>query len=183
MKKQNFEEFIRQNRELFDDQHPPTDLWSRIEKGMPPAPVARRRQINTWKILSVAAIGLVLILSGVIAGLYMSKPDFRANAQYQEFQQAELYFASQIDEKMQLISQYNEDPVVSQDIEQLDVVYEELRKELMVSDNPNKKPIIDAMIVNYQTRIAILEKVLVKLTESEHYQTKEPINEDDFTKL
>lgn len=177
--KQHLDDFILQHRELFDDRDAPDRIWDRIEARLPASSEVKVRTIRIYKYIAAAAVALVLILSGVIAGMQLNKPAYRHTAEYRDFQKAELYYTSQIDQKMTALQQHQDDPILEQDLKQLDIVYHELKEQLMMSENPNKKSIIDAMIVNYQTRVAILERVLEKLSESEAFEQQIQSNHEE----
>ena len=58
---------------------------------------------------------------------------------------------------------------VSDDLSQLDAVYNELKTELLQSPNQDNSAIIQAMIENYQLRISLLEKILTNINEKSQY--------------
>jgi hypothetical protein len=172
------EKFITENRAQFDDKDPNPLLWGKIESHL--AVPSERVEINWWKYVSVAAVALVLILFGTIVGMQMNS-DYSQSQEFVEYEKAEQYFSSQVNQKLKTLANFEYDASVEEDLRQLDEIYEELRQELMHSENPNKQHLIDAMIMNYQTKISILERVLEKM------DTHEPLdlnnNENEKTNI
>src|ERR1700759_45941 len=67
------EDFVRNNREQFDDLEPSADLWSRIEKHLPAeGTVTQKREAKMFSlgfVLKVAAS--IILIMGVIFALYI----------------------------------------------------------------------------------------------------------------
>ena len=156
------EQFIKQNKEQFDSFNPDPALWNAIETRLPRK---EARRISIWKITSVAAVGLVLILSGIIAGMRMNNAGPAMTAEYAEFREAEVYYKDQLQKRVSALSDYNYDEDVLSDIEELQEVYDQLTTELEDGLAPNQNDIIRALIQNYQTRVDLLERVLERLEE------------------
>ena len=171
------ERFIQDNRSAFDDRNPDPALWSAIESRLPQH---EARRITLWKAVSVAAVGLVLVLSGVIAGMYLTRSGFEDTAEYAEFRQAEQYYSVQFDRTRANLSQYTYDPAIDEDLAELDIIYQELSQELLKGEHPNKNEIIEALIQNYQTRLSILERILERIEEGN--ETLQ-IDEDETEKI
>jgi hypothetical protein len=172
-----FEKYIITHREEFDEHAPDPRIWSRIQKQLPRS---GRDPVVMWKWIAVAAVGLVLILSGVIAGLYIGHSGYEDSAEYAEFKMSEKYYAAQFSERMATLAKYHPDPAVNRDIQELTELYNELSEELVAQSNPNKEQIIQAMIANYQTRIDLLERVLSRIEQS---NDQFEINEDELPQM
>ncbi|MDX1476276.1 MAG: hypothetical protein R3301_01175 [Saprospiraceae bacterium] len=172
------ESFIRDHREQFDDRRPDPAVWSAIEARLPGR---EARRLAIWKWVSAAAIGLVLVLSGVIAGMSINRSDFTDTAEYQEFREAEQYYDVQYNQRLTRLSSYEYDPDIDRDIRELNAIYEELTAELLGGMHPDKNEVIEAMIQNYQTRIDLLERVLQRMDEGRQRMQNE--NDDETTKI
>ena len=157
---------IQKNREAFDDAVPTPHIWDRIEKQLPPSQSevvkGKVRSLRIWQWTAAAAVALLLVASGVIIGLSTSLGS-RQDPMLAEYAETEEYYATQVNQKLTAIQQQYNDPSLEEDLRQLDEIYQDLKSELMESDNPNKAEIINAMIINYQTKVAILEKVLERI--------------------
>jgi len=156
----HLEKFISQNKGQFDDRNPNPAIWNEIESRLPGH---QARRISIWKITSAAAVGLVLILSGVITGMRVNNSQAGMTAEYVEFQEAKQYFGNQLQQRVSALSAYDADPDVYNDLEELQQVYDQLTTELEDGLAPNQNDIIQALIQNYQTRIDLLERVLSRL--------------------
>ncbi len=123
------------------------------------------RRITLWQITSVAAVGLVLVLSGIIVGLRMDNGGLEGSAEYVEFREAEMYYQSQLEKQVNQLAKYDYDDDINSDLEELQEVYDQLTTELEDGMQPNQNDIIQALIQNYQTRIDLLGRVLERLEE------------------
>ena len=160
----NFEKFIQENREQFDDREPGGELWNNIihklEHGRQP-----RRFINHWVWKAASFILFAAVLGLLIERQFRQTKEITINQpkeQKIEFKQVEEYYTSLILSKRTEIQNYlHANPSFRNeftgDIVQLDSMYADLKKEL--SNNYNDK-IVDAMIVNLQMRIRILNQQL-----------------------
>lgn len=167
MKKQDpLEDFIRDNRASFDDLKAPAGLWARIDKKDKPV-------FNLWKLTTIAASALLLIAVGYIFGIKaQAKPQI---AGWDEYQEAEQYYQSRIDTKMQQIKTLPVSEEVMNDIQVLDEVYEQLRKQLMEDPNANTELLLSAMIRHQQQKLAVMEKILNRV---DKYQKGENSNHE-----
>jgi cytochrome P450 len=152
MKRQDpLEDFIRDNRASFDDLKAPAGLWSRIEKKDKPV-------INLWKMTAIAASALLLVAVGYIFGIRaQAKPQI---AGWDEYMEAEQYYQSRIDTKMQEIKALPVSEEVMNDIQVLDEVYEQLRRQLTEDPNANTELLLSAMIRHQQQKLEVMEKIL-----------------------
>lgn len=153
------EEFIKSHRAEFDDRQPDAGVWQRIAAQLPEQRPAHR-QVYLWKLVATAAVMLVLILCGVVAGMYMSQGRMSQNGAYAEFFQAQQYYQSQYDRKKTELAHFAYDPEIDADLRELDNIYEDLLKELTQSNPRNRDELIYALIQNYKTRIQLLERIL-----------------------
>ena len=163
------EKFVSKRRAEFDSADPPNRIWEGIQARLPEG---KARRIGLWKYVAVAAVGLVFILSGVVTGMYLNRPVSQGVAGIEEYNEAERFFNAQINQRLQLLSSYQYDSSVEEDLRSLDEAYSELQEELTNSNHPNRQQIIDAMILNYQTRISILERVLDKMSVQDSTEIK-----------
>jgi hypothetical protein len=116
------EQFIRDNRPLFDDEVPNSTIWADIERRLPSKPPVRTR---LYRLARMAAAVIVLIGSGVAIGVFWVAPqEVPQLADMEnidpEILQMEQFYQSQIQEKYQMLTAYQQDPVDKQDFEQLD---------------------------------------------------------------
>ncbi|HEY8929662.1 MAG TPA: hypothetical protein VIM55_10755 [Mucilaginibacter sp.] len=182
-----FEEFMRDNREEFDELEPSADLWSRIEKHLPPeGATLKKMEKKTFSlgfVLRVAAT--VILVMGIGFALYLknekkdSKIDFAAiNPAYAQ-QQA--HYTSLIQTKRtELKSLSDTDPELykefSGEIAKMDSTYKQLNTEL--KNSPNQERVLRAMIRNLQIQTQVLNQqlqVIEQLNKSKKEQQENEI--------
>ena len=147
-----FEKFIMDNRNKFDDQEPSLDLWNRIEKEVAP----KKTAIGLiWKVAAVLFLVSTLVL-------LVDKNSEPPGAQLsQEFVQAEDYYVTMIDQRKNIIKERltpEQEKLFLQEINQLDEMYAELKETYQA--NASNERVVDAMINNLQLRLDILNKQL-----------------------
>ncbi len=167
MKKHDpLETFIRDNRASFDDLKAPEGIWARIDKKDKPV-------INLWKWSAVAASALLLVAVGYIFGIKaQGQPDI---AGWDEYMEAEKYYQSRIDMKMQEIKTLPVGQEVINDIQVLDEVYAQLRKQLLEDPNADTQLLLSAMIRHQQQKLDVMEKILNRV---DKYQKSESSNHE-----
>ncbi len=173
-----FEKFIRSNRAAFDDRNPDPAVWDAIESRLPRKEPARR--LTLWQVTSIAAVGLVLVLSGIIVGLRMNSGGLEGSPAYVEFREAEMYYQSQLEKQVNQLAKYEYDDDINSDLAELQDVYDQLTTELEDGLQPNQNDIIQALIQNYQTRIDLLGRVLERLEEG---ASNTELSEDEEIKI
>jgi len=157
------EKFINQNREQFDDKVPNLKVWADIEKRLDP-PQAKR--ISMKRMLSIAATILLLLSTGAFLGNYF-KAEVNvpiANLEdYPEYGQKEKDFQQEIKNKKAQLASFNYDTAINDDLVDLDKTLADLRTELKDVPKGSEEQVLQAMLKNYETKVAILEIVLEKI--------------------
>jgi hypothetical protein len=173
------EQFIRDNRPLFDDAVPNSKIWADIERQLPnKSPMSAR----IYRLVKTAAAVILLIGSGVAIGVFWIAPqEVPQLADMEnidpEVLQMEQFYQSQIQEKYQMLTAYQQDPVVKKDFEQLDQTMLELREELLNAPEGKEEEIINNLIKAYQTKVFILERVLERVQSTNHKKVNHNENE------
>jgi len=169
------EDFMKMNREEFDDLEPSADLWSRIEKHLPPQESElKKRETKTFSlgfVLRVAASVIVIMGIGFAAYLHRQekKPiDLAAiNPLYaQQTKRTELKSISKTDPAL-----YKE---FSSEIAKMDSTYKKLNSDL--ANSPNQERVLRAMIRNLQVQTQVLTQqlnVIEQLNKSKKEQNNE----------
>ena len=147
-----FEKFIIENREQFDNQEPPEGLWNKMEQEMAP----KRNTLGIfWKIAAVLFLISTLVL-------LVDKTNDHAGAQLsQEFVQAEDYYVTMINQRKNSIKEQltpEEEQIFLEEINELDEMYTQLKKTFQ--SNASNERVVDAMISNLQLRLDILNRQL-----------------------
>lgn len=152
-------DFIKNNRDEFDNREPSDRVWDGIRKG-----ISSKAGTSLWNSVSVWR-GAAMIFLGLSIYLFASnKPEQKkelSNLQV-EFRDLESYYGGQIAEKVAFIDNLNgyEDNLFTQDVQKLDAMYEVLREEMKT--RPSEK-VKDALILNMLVRIDLLNQQIKKL--------------------
>ena len=119
-------------------------------------------------LLRVAAVVTIAVIITVIAaktGIFKSeeKSMFTEDPELRELIEAEAFYASQVNEKMDKIRKcYDTFPEIKEEVEtdltELQEMYEVLKIDL--KDNISKKEVIEAMIENNRFRLKMVDEVL-----------------------
>jgi len=167
MKTDRLEEFIKNNREAFDEKEPSPKVWENIDKATKPAKTIRLNQV--W--LRVAAVIAVVVVTSVFVtqtGI-LTPNDFTAKSndpELRELIEAEAFYAQQVNGKLKEIRKcYNTNPELKDEIEsdlnELQNMYNDLKKDLQ--DNISNKMVIEAMIDNNRNRLKLVDEVLEQI--------------------
>lgn len=164
MQTDRLEDFIKENREAFDQLEPSEKVWEQISKSKhKPQKVS---MVNY--LLRVAAVVTIAIIITVIVaktGIFNSeeKEMLTEDPELRELIEAEAFYASQVNEKMDEIRKcYDTFPEIKEEVEtdltELQEMYEVLKIDL--KDNISKKEVIEAMIENNRFRLKMVDEVL-----------------------
>jgi len=168
MKTENrLEEFIRNNREEFDNLEPSAEVWNRIKSGH-----NKTRKLKIVPVLlRVAAVFAVIIVTTAIllktnillTGDYASVSD---DPELMELIEAESYYAHQVDTRLKEIRKcYYTFPELKNEVEtdltELESMYIDLKKDL--KENVSNKVVIEAMIENNRYRLKLVDDVLEQI--------------------
>ena len=171
------EKFLRTHRADLDDKLPRKDLWDDIEADLN-SPVKQRQMLGSFIAWRAAAIILLLITSWLVFDkIGQNIPD---NEQVDiaeispELVEAESFYVTLIEQKSKEIDvlsrKYGLEEEFHADIEMLDLLYIALKNDLKFG---NEEVLVDAMILNLQLRIEILNKQLSIIRSIENIQKDE----------
>lgn len=160
--KEPFEDYIRNNRQAFETMEENLDgLWLNIS---PRVEKQERRELfwkrDVWRIAAAVVVFLGIAWLAVINPVSQNKKELRDMYTFSpELAEAEGYYSSMIDMKMQEINHYRGqiDPQIFDDLKALDQAMAELEKDLQ--DNIDNEEVINAMIQNYRIKLEILEQI------------------------
>jgi hypothetical protein len=184
--KDKLEKFVQEHRDEFDSFEPRPDLWQDISKELHQKKTVRSLwpdRVHLWKY--AASIVLLIAVSFIIWQLIPAtnpSGQVAANEQFQsvaeiapQLAEVETYYTSLIHQKQEEIGAYDLKALgieenFGQDIAGLDSSYHRLKREL--ASTPNKDQIMDAMILNLQMRMEILNKQLKTLEKIKSINSK-----------
>lgn len=167
MKPDRLEEFVRANREAFDDLEPSPEIWEKIKKDS-----AKNKKFRINPVLfRVAAVLAVLLITAalLLKNNLFNSSEFTAFAddpELQELLEAESYYSQEVNVKLKEIRKcYYTIPdlkdEVETDLNELEKMYFELKKDL--KDNISNKEVIEAMIENNRYRLKLVDDVLEQI--------------------
>ncbi len=164
MQTNHLEEFIKANREEFDQLEPSDKVWEQISKS-----TRKTRKISFAQyFMRIAAVLIVAVVFSAIliktnvfttGGLALKNVD----PELQELIEAEAYYASQVNGKLEEIRKcYDTFPEIKDEVEsdliELQEMYNSLKTDL--NENISKKAVIEAMIENNRYRLKMVDQVL-----------------------
>jgi len=159
------EKFLMDNRETFDSEVPSEKVWNQIDQKL-----ASKRNMwpTVWKVAAMLFMATTILL--IIDRPVIEEETF---VMTEEFNQAEDYYISMINEKRVIIEETLTPEQQEQflaEIDQLDTMYDELKKTYQT--NSSNERVMDAMISNLQLRLEIMNRQL-ELLESIKNQNDE----------
>ena len=175
------EDFIKANREEFDDLEPRLGLWNKIEAGLQQEPGLPKKQgaktFSLGFVLRVAAI--IIMVMGIGFTLYIrngksNKVDLAAiNPEYAKQQ---VHYASVVQAKRtELKTLTRSNPGLYQEfnteITKMDSAYKKLNHELVTS--PNQERVLRAMIRNLQIQTEVLNQQLNVIEQFNEFQNQQ----------
>ena len=167
MKRDRLEEFVKNNREDFDNLEPSPAVWEKIKKDS-----SKTKKIRINPVLYRAAAVVVVVL--VTAAILLNNNIFNTqkytalsnDPEMKELLEAESYYAQEVNTKLKEIKKcYYTFPELKSEIEtdlnELEQMYFELKRDL--KDNVSNKEVIEAMIENNRYRLKLVDDVLEQI--------------------
>jgi len=160
------DDFIKANKEGFDDLEPSADLWSRIEKQLPAEAIKKieKKTFSLGFVLRVAAaVILVMGVSFLVFLHSIQKPGVDLAAINPADAKQQMHYASLVEIKrseLDKIAQSNPElyKEFSGEIAKMDSTYNKLNSDLATS--PNQELVLRAMIRNLQIQTEVLSQQL-----------------------
>lgn len=179
MERDQLEKFFLEHREAFEDGLPSLKVWGDIDRRLSaqkPQPMKLRVALRL-----AAAIAALLVIGGV-AGSYLTKRNSQdtmaiLESVAPEYLEIEAYYEEQINAKVKQLTQYDPNTPVLNDLQQMDRAMAELKQELMSAPKGKEEEIVATMIQTYQTKVAILERVLAYMQQAKPQNSKPLRNE------
>lgn len=171
------ESLFGQLQGAFDQAEPPAGhrdrFLNRLERPSPGVVPLRR---NWWRPLSIAASVLIL----VAASVFMLRPEPSLEARVAEISpevsQTSGYFANLVNQQvkaLELEQSPEAQPLVAaalSQLQQLEADYKNMEQDLL--GGGNSKLILSAMIRNFQTRIDLLQDVMMQIEQIKLYKNE-----------
>jgi len=174
------EEFIKMNREEFDDLEPSADLWARIEMHLPSQETEpKKREAKTFSLGFVLRVAATVIVVMGISFIFYVRNEKRGTIDLAAinpvYAQQQIQYTSQIETKRtELKSIAKSDPQLykefTDEIAQMESTYKDMNNDLATS--PNQERVLRAMIRNLEIQTQVLNQQL-KVVEQMNNMKKE----------
>lgn len=158
--KDQLEDFVRKNRDAFDDQEAPENVWKNIEASLSFQP--RKGLWNSLTLWRAAAVIFMAITAYLLIPTTTKKHP-SSDLALKEFNDVEAFYVQQISEKVEMIDEFQKNDGLNgytQDFKQLEAMYMVLKEEMKTRSSQKVK---DALVLNLLVRIDLLNKQLHKL--------------------
>lgn len=172
--KDPLEDFIRENRNAFDDKEPSEKVWKNINASLPVKATSLWDSLSLWRAAAVVFMALSIYL------MIPEKSDTNARnvltSQANDFNDVEAFYFQQISEKVEMIDEFQKSEGLNgftQDFQQLEAMYMVLKEEMKT--RPSEK-VKDALVLNLLVRIDLLNQQLHNL--EKEYKKDEKRQED-----
>lgn len=169
----DLESFILRHRDAFDTEMPLAQTWESIAGKLPQQQKAIQVKMSWQRPLLRIAASLTLLLAGVGGGIWYERHGNGGSGMAMsdvsnEYAELEQYYKRDISVKSEKLATFtgSQPAEVGEDLEHLDEIMEELRRELAEVPPGNREQVVRAMIENYKAKTAILQRVLERLEET-----------------
>jgi anti-sigma-K factor RskA len=164
-----FEDFMKHNREEFDEIEPSADLWSKIEQSLSfQEELPKKPATKTFSLAFVLRVAAsVIVVMGIGFGIYLQSQKGSKGVDLAainpEYAKQQVHYASLVETKLtELKSVAKSDPQLykefSAEIAKMDSTYKRLNNDLATS--PNQERVLRAMIRNLQIQTEVLNQQL-----------------------
>lgn len=160
------ETYIREQRALLDAEHPREGHEKRFLQKLNRRPA---RSLKLRHALQLAASVAILVTSGLVIVKLNKSGDERARQEIPAaVMEAEMYYASQVDSRVERIREFNfanaeEKAILLDELDDLDSYHQQLLSDL--SANPTDERVMNALIRHYQIKLEIMDQIIMQLNQ------------------
>jgi hypothetical protein len=164
----DFEKYIKEQRMQLDSDQPRQGHEERFLQKLDRLPEAPVRKIRFRHALQVAA-SLAIILTSAVLLIRLSNGDELAGKEIPAaMMEADIYFASQVDDKYKQISEFSfddeeEKTVLLNELSDLESYHQQLMGDLEA--NPDDDRVINALIRHYQVKLEVMDQIIIQLNQ------------------
>jgi hypothetical protein len=171
-----FDDFLKNNKDEFDIHEPESDHFVRFKNKMKNT----EKRNNVFNLKFLLKVAVVIFPIGIISLLLVYSEKSKSNVEYAkvisenyfsaELNEIEIYFNDRIEKKMdefqnlECFMNESDKAEIIKDLEKIDYSINNLTMELKNSSKNEK--IMNAIILNYQSKDEILEKVIIQIKEN-----------------
>jgi len=165
-----FEKYIKEQRKQLDSDHPREGHEERFLQKLDRLPDQRPvRRIRFRHALQVAASLAIILTSAVVLLRQSGNEDQMAAKEIAPaVMEADIYYASQVDEKYEVISGFSfdnaeEKTVLLNELKDLEGYHQQLMGDLEA--NPDDDRVINALIRHYQVKLEVMDQIIIQLNQ------------------
>jgi hypothetical protein len=171
------EKYINHHRSEFDDEHISKDLFDEVHREYR---IKQIRKVYINRVRSIAAVLLLICSFSFSLGWYQNRQIELLRVQVitannPEFFEAEAYYRKEIKGQMVLLDSEKHLNLVLAEFEVIDQEIDGLKQELLAAPDDFDDQVVGALIQAYQTKLSILEKVLMQKANSNEKNEKNEI--------
>jgi predicted CoA-binding protein len=155
--KDQIEDFVRQNRNAFDDKEPSEKVWASVERSVFSGRSAWYNSLTLWRAAAVVFMALSIYL------LFPRNEPQQNDLALKEFTDVESFYIKQISEKVEMIDGFERNEGLNgftRDFQQLEAMYLVLKEE--IKNRPSQK-VKDALVLNLLIQVDLLNQQIHKL--------------------
>lgn len=160
---EDLEKYIKNHSALFDVE-PEDGHFDRFEAKLKQKQQSKRRTL-LQKTMRVAAVGLMLIMSGLyITDRFFIVDDSPEIAYNQEFTEAQYYYTNQINSGLNTLQEIKgvlsdeQRAMLVEELSEADTLFNELQADLEAA--PNDPRVLEAMLNHYRVKAMIVNKIV-----------------------
>ena len=166
MQYDDLEKYIRANRDDFDHELPPSNLWEKISGE------AQRKSVPSFSFrgfFKMAATIAVLLACSFMFGnnfILNNLEESRINRRLPaDFKEIELYYIHQISSLQERLNDMGAEPNINEDLLVIDQTVQNLKKELGSAISGTEPEILNNIIKSYQMKLQIMKRVFERSNE------------------
>jgi hypothetical protein len=168
------ENFVRQNREQFDDRAPSPGVWRGIETSLNLREPSLKKPLIWWRAAAIffMALSAYLLIPG-------QGGDSETAQAMKEFADVESFYIQQISNKVELIAEFSGDEELdgfTHDFQQLEAMYQVLKEQMKTRPSQQVK---DALVLNLLVRIDLLNQQLHRLEKEQAVEVDKKSSEGE----
>ena len=167
MKEDKLKQFIKAHKEEFDTDFHSEHLWNKIQNDMDAKETkvfSLQRYLPYAVAIALLFLSLFFFMNDQNSNLVEAEVRDVQNALAADFGEVETYYTMQVNDKLRNLNQYDVDPELFEEINDLKSEFEQLKVEMGYGADPGI--VLEAMVENYRLRLEILESLLQAFEES-----------------
>ncbi len=162
----NLEKYIRENAAAFDVE-PNSGHFDRFEQKLKEQSGLHRRRL-IHRSMRVAAVGVLLIMSGLFVGEHFFSSDVSQDIPVtQEYQQAQFYYKTRIDDGLSTIKNLQggisdeQRQMLLDELSNVDSLFQQLQEDYKAS--PDDPRIMEALLRHYRMKAEVIDNIVKDL--------------------